>query len=84
MQVLDSLADWGGFAVSEGGIHFRPTPEPGSPRSIRFYRFANQSVETLVELESVVNLTVSADSRFLLYTQSDLQAADLMLAENFR
>ncbi len=87
-QVFDSfgLGDWGRWAMSEKGIYFLRTTKPDP--YIGFFSFVGHKVTRLSKLDSNLQyrpgLGVSPDDRWLLYTQVDYRARDLMLVENFR
>ena len=59
---------------------------PGDGRSIQFLSFTTGKTRQLAEIVMPAGngLTVSPDEKWLLYTQDDQTAADLMLVENFR
>ncbi|MHC4540161.1 MAG: serine/threonine protein kinase, partial [Planctomycetota bacterium] len=78
-------ADWGQWAVVDGGIYYISATEPSSP-VIEFFDFATSQVRSIATLEkpTIVGLAVSPDSRWILYTQGDRRENDIMLVENFR
>jgi Tol biopolymer transport system component len=80
-QVLESLVYAGNFAVVNSGIYFRPTPH-----SLEFFSFATGKISSIVTSEKLMGagLTISPDRRWILYTQIDQSATELMLVENFR
>ena len=89
-QVLESVLAFLNFSVTPQGIYFIPAPdtdEPGGSSLIRFFDFATGRATTIHSLPPGVRayfgLTVSPDSRSILYTQDQSQS-DLMLVENFR
>jgi Tol biopolymer transport system component len=74
---------WLDFTVTQHGIYFsRPDP----PHYwIEFLSFATGRTSRITETKSgVFGMAVSPDNRWLLYTQVDGYASDLMLVENFR
>ena len=87
-QVFDSLGlgDWSRWALSEKGIYFLRTTKPDP--YIGFFSFADHKVTRLSQLDRNLQyrpgLAVSPDDQWLLYTQVDYRARDLMLVENFR
>ena len=90
-QVLESVLAFLNFSVTPQGIYFIPAPdtdEPGGSSLIRFFDFATGRATTIHSLPPGVRayfgLTVSPDSRFMLYAQVDQSQSDLMLVENFR
>jgi Tol biopolymer transport system component/predicted Ser/Thr protein kinase len=81
-QVLAGV-HWLDFAVTKDGIYFcRPDP----PRYwIEFLSFVTGRTSHIIEAKSgVLGMSVSPDGRWLLYSQIDDYASDLMLVENFR
>jgi Tol biopolymer transport system component/DNA-binding winged helix-turn-helix (wHTH) protein len=85
-QVLESLVQWDGFAVVDGGIYFIPTPAAGAAScSINFLSFASGKIRPVATTDRPADgLTVSPDGRWILYTQLDQNVSELMLVENFR
>ena len=90
-QVLESVLAFLNFSVTPQGIYFIQAPdtdEPGGSFLIRFFDFATGRATTIHSLPPGVGadmgLTVSPDSRSILYTQLDQSQSDLMLVENFR
>ncbi len=61
---------------------------PGSGRgpSVQFFSFASGKTTTVIDIgiQPYPSFAVSPDGQWLLYTQADQSAADLMLVENFR
>jgi hypothetical protein len=53
---------------------------------LKFFSFASGTVEKVgdVKLNPQVGLSVSPDSRYVLFSQIDPFVCDLMLVENFR
>jgi hypothetical protein len=80
-QVLEALVYAGNFAVANSGIYFSPTIH-----SIEFFSFATGKISSVATSEKpmVAGLTISLDRRWILYTQTDQSATELMLVENFR
>ena len=90
-QVLESVLAFLNFSVTPQGIYFIQPPatdEPGRSFLIRFFDFATGRATTIHSLppgiRAYFGLTVSPDSRSILYTQVDQSQSDLMLVENFR
>jgi hypothetical protein len=83
-----SVSDWSRFAVTTHGIYFIPAgPGPnGAELVIDFLDFATGKIQNVVRLDKppFIGMTVSADERWLLLSQTDQTGADLMLVENFR
>ena len=83
-QVLSSVAMRAFFPV-EDGIYFIPDPGIDGKSSLQFLSFATGKVKMVAPiLRPREGLSVSPDSRSILYTQLDEVGSDLMLVENFR
>jgi hypothetical protein len=74
------------YAVAADGIYFIPEPDPVRGYSIRFLVIATGKTKTIAEPGklSCIDLTISPDRRWALYTQIDPTGSDLMLVENFK
>jgi len=75
------------FDITEDGIYFVPRHEAASSEgAIHFYDFETRSAKPIAKIgkPAGTHVSVSPDEQFLLYTQTDLADADLMLVENFR
>jgi hypothetical protein len=86
-QVLESLHHGTNFAVVDSGIYFTPTPPAGATSSsIQFFSFATGKITPVAATEkrALGGLTISPDGRWILYTQIDQSATELMLVENFQ
>lgn len=86
-QVLESLVRPEDFAVVDAGIYFIPARHIGSVGSfIQFYSFATGKIRLIATtLNRAENgLTISPDGQWILFTQIDHSATELMLVENFR
>ena len=72
------------FAVVKDGIYFFATG-PSQKTVLQFHKFATNRTATLGTIEKpvAIYLDVSADGRWLLYSQEDKRAENLMLVENF-
>jgi Tol biopolymer transport system component len=74
------------FAAARSGIYFiERTPDPA--RSLlEIYRWSDGKVQELAPFEKAPSLQmgVSPDEKWLLFTRLDSQVNDLMLVENFR
>ena len=88
--VLESLQQWGWWALGSGVIYFLELPD-SLPRQVHLKEFdiAQHRVRELATLTYPVQaatptLTTSRDGRHLVYTQIDSMEADIMLADNFR
>lgn len=79
---------WRYWAVTEQGIYFATAEVPKHPL-LEFFDFASGKVTLIATLEKQIHpaiwgLTVSPDSRAVLYLQYDQRGSDIMLMENFR
>jgi len=85
-QVLESLVSLQDFVVVDEGIYFIPMPAVGPSCSINLLSFATGKIRPVAKTgrPAMLGLTVSPDSRCILYTQLDQDASELMLVENFR
>ena len=75
-----------GLAVTTGGLYYPATPESGEGYSIDFFSFSTgTSGPAVVSDRRIGNLelSVSPNGRFIIYTQVDQSGSDLMLIENF-
>ncbi len=89
VQLIDSLND-SAFTIVEDALYFIPVRRglpftPSVRTSIQFYRFADGSVQRLVEIPEpwIPILSVSPDGQWFLYDDTKWQN-DIMLVENFR
>jgi Tol biopolymer transport system component len=75
-----------GFTVTSAGIYYGAPPHAGQERFIRFYSFATRRSAPVVLAKHPFHsgMSVSPDSRYLLFDQYDEQGSDLMLVENFQ
>ena len=85
-QVLESLVSLQDFVVVDAGIYFIPMPAVGASSSINLLSFATGKIRPVATTgrPAMHGLTVSPDSRWILYTQLDHDVSELMLVENFR
>jgi len=74
------------YSLVNEGIYFIPEPGPDRKFSVQFLRFATGKVRmvAMMSREPAEGLSVSPDSRFMLFSQFDQTNIDLMLVENFR
>jgi hypothetical protein len=72
------------WAATTAGIYF--TDSSSSPVNVNFFEFATRTTRRLMTLKqtpvpgSGPGITVSADGRWLLYTQVDDEQSEIMLA----
>jgi Tol biopolymer transport system component len=91
-------SQWHTYSVTNRGIYFI-NESPSQHSTIDLFDFKTSQYTTIVDLEKqggpgfsglhmekqrLPGLSVSPDSRWLLYTQLDRNDSDIMLAENFR
>ncbi len=81
---------WSAWTVAEQGIYFLTAEKPARP-AIEFFSFTTGRVTEVAALTKPFRpwtnpegLSVSADGRWILYTQEDRVDMDIMLVENFR
>jgi len=79
---------WRYWTVVEQGIYFATAERPKQPL-IEFFSFATGQVTLVAILEKELDratsgLAVSADGRWLIWSQLDQVGSDIMLMENFR
>jgi len=86
----DKAGDWSAWTVVEQGIYFLTAEQLARP-AIEFFGFATGKVTEVTALAKPFRpwtnpegLSVSADGRWILYTQEDRADMDIMLVENFR
>lgn len=83
MPELSFTADW---AATSRGIYY--TNSWSDPQTLNFYDFRTHASRRLLALPKNLSpsggLAVSPDGRWLLYTQTDDEQSDIMLAEHFR
>jgi serine/threonine protein kinase len=85
VQVLPSVFSRG-FTLVNDGIYFIPEPGADGKGSLQFLSLGTGKVTTVAPMSGgpFEGLSVSPDSRFLLFSQFDEAGSDLMLVENFR
>lgn len=73
------------FAVTESGIYFLESAEDNLSGTIKFYSFETGEVNTIIDIgkPTTNGMSVSADGRWLIYTQEDTAGSDLMIVEGF-
>jgi hypothetical protein len=89
VEILDGLAGWNSFEVTDEGIYFLGK-SAGSGGSIEFFHFASRKSQQIAAIDRPLGGGISVlprpRGRFseILYTQVDHQGSDLMLVENIR
>jgi Tol biopolymer transport system component/predicted Ser/Thr protein kinase len=83
--VLEQMAGWGFWGLTQKGIYF----DDDGTKAIEFYSFATRKVGRVVTPEKdpaygYPGLSVSPDSRWILYTQIDTSSSNIMVVKNFR
>ena len=80
----------GNWSLTDKGICFLNINEPDGP-SLRFFSFSEHKASLLRKFSKETRidtfdtaLSATADGRWIIYTQLDQVASDLMLVENFR
>jgi hypothetical protein len=82
---LGLARNWGAFSVAATGVYYlAPSPDQRGAL-IRFISQAGGESKTLASIPRTpaAGLSLSADGHYLLYSQYDQSAAELMLVENF-
>jgi Tol biopolymer transport system component len=88
--VAGPVPNWGDWAVAKAGIYFSTSEsvsEYFSIYRIHFFDFANGEVTEILRRDGAYDqmfLAVSPDEDWLLFGESPVGLAELMLAENFR
>ena len=86
-KVLEGVSDYLSLAIVESGVFFVPTRNMAAGSSIQFLSFSTNKIGPVANFEKSVDvggLAVSPDGRWILYSQADQAASELMLVENFR
>jgi len=83
--VFSEPVDEFNYDVTSKVVFFIPPPGAPSRMSIRFFNLETGQAGEVMRLEKApcLGLSVSADERFLLYSQYDQEGSDLMLIDNF-
>jgi Tol biopolymer transport system component/DNA-binding winged helix-turn-helix (wHTH) protein len=84
-KVLDSVFR-ASYAVADTGVYFIPGRDPDCRcYHLQFLDFATGQINTVVDIEDIgEGISVSPDSRSLLFTERSQTNSDVMLVENFR
>ena len=80
---------WSAWTLVEQGIYYLTAEQPARP-AIEFFSFTTGKVTEVAALAKPFRpwtnpegLSISADGRWILYTQEDRADMDIMLVENF-
>jgi Tol biopolymer transport system component len=86
LEGMPKLAYTESWTATPRGIYY--TDSISNPPSINFYDFSSHAAKRILRLPQSLTpdggLGVSPDGRWLLYTQTDDEQSDIMLAEPFR
>ncbi|HMH07420.1 MAG TPA: winged helix-turn-helix domain-containing protein [Terriglobales bacterium] len=86
LEGMPKLAYTENWAATSRGIYY--TDSTSNPPSINFYDFSSRAKKQVLSLPQEPTpgggLSVSPDGRWLLYTRTDNEQSDIMLAEHFR
>jgi hypothetical protein len=79
MPAIDNHSCW---TVVRGGIYFVPAADP---KSLEYFDFTTRRVRQVFATDKrfINGLSVSADGRWILYTQEEAASSDLMLVDHF-
>ena len=74
-----------GYTVTAEGIYYGAPPHAGDQRFIRFFSFSTGQDNPVVTAKRPFHsgMSVSPDSRYILFDQYDESGSDLMMVENF-
>jgi tricorn protease-like protein len=74
-----------GYAVTTKGVYYGAPPHDGEQRFIRFLSFATGQDNPIVAVKRPFHsgMSVSPDSRYILFDQYDDSGSDLMMLEDF-
>jgi Tol biopolymer transport system component len=83
---MPKLAFAESWTAARRGIYY--TDSSSNPPGIDFYDFSSRATKQVLRLPQAPasggGLSVSPDGRWLLYTRTDDEQSDIMLAEHFR
>ena len=82
--VVPGIRSYRTFAVGRRGVYY--ASRASGQDSIRVHDLASGRSRLLLELSRPIaaGLSLSPDERYLLYSQTDDEGSELMLADNFR
>jgi Tol biopolymer transport system component/DNA-binding winged helix-turn-helix (wHTH) protein len=74
-----------GYTVTAEGIYYGAPPHDGEERFIRFFRFSTGEDKPVVTTKRPFHtgMSVSPDSRYIIFDQYDESGSDLMMIEDF-
>lgn len=74
-----------GFTVTSEGVYYGAPPHAGDQRFIRFRSFSTGQDKPIVAVKRPFHsgMSVSPDSRYIIFDQYDESGSDLMMVENF-
>ena len=74
-----------GYTVTAEGLYYGAPPHAGEQRFIRFFSFATGQNKPIVAAKWPFHsgMSVSPDSRYIIFDQYDVSGSDLMTIENF-
>jgi Tol biopolymer transport system component/DNA-binding winged helix-turn-helix (wHTH) protein len=83
VEGMPAINDENQWVVVPGGVYFVPAQ---APRSVYYFDFATKKSRVVFESQMPVadGLSLSPDGRWLLYSQTDEENTDIMLADHFR
>jgi Tol biopolymer transport system component len=83
VEGMPPINNEGQWVVVPGGVYFVPAQDT---KSLWYFDFANKKTRVVFEnqLPMADGLSFSPDGRWLLYSQTDEENTDLMLADHFR
>ena len=77
------MSKWTLWTIAAKGIYFVPAD---TPRSLCYFDFTTKQIQEIFKVEKNFDsgLSVSPDSRWLLYSQVDEENSDIMFVDHFR
>ena len=84
--IVESLANPSTYAVTRQGVYFIGRDRSGSGMALQFLDSNAGQIRRIAPIERTpaLGLTISPDLHWLLYSEMQHRASDLMLVENFR
>ncbi len=86
IESVRSLRNPRNFAMNPEGIYTASSADPLRGFDVQLFPFATEKVETpgRIQISLRGGISVSADGRWLLFSDQPARRGDLMLVENFR